>query len=807
MYSEIPRTTTKTYGFDAFYMIGTVLKIMKVRAFRKHENEACVAANGGLCSGSCCKSSRLPIWGALGPQSPQAIRSVSLNPAVWWQSRKRQQAEEYFNVTAVRLAAGPADRCTSFAFPTSHNGRHSLTVRRGDWVVTNIHAESGPRSVERDVRSQQLRHLSRGHEHSADKMHLLVGDFNARPGEDQCLLSEGWRDVWVASPEIDDWTWRAGANRARYDRVYLHNSNAARARCTVIERLPNVWGLMTDHVALHAVVRCVPRASSVPGFCAAPDGPVAEALTVEAGVAASHGAEDALCQQSSASGQAEEFSVSSQPRSDTPVASIATKVETEILGFREMAQLWEEDPVMRGDVEEQSLTAWKEIPVACGFRVVRPQEDGAQRRATPADKLAQQQKYAKCKAWASQCGLTDDEFHLNLHAVPTDKHQRGGAQLPAFLRSWDCSAWEHARLLCVKTSIRTVAANAGRRLGGEALASQAAEEVSELLSSEAYRLSRLLTIPQRWRGDMALRLPADSHSLGSGIASLPGFFEMWLRDQAAALMGRRAEENWRTLVRQEAQSLCPEPEGLSQRRAASQQQPRAGEIAPSHFVLDGATCKKGAGRNPMATAWHGFLWRSWCDEVRCVANNGGVWCLGIPKQNIHVVLLLFTCWPASIYLTLGQNNYLMLGQKSYIIQCHVAPAVLFQSFRFPHRHLVNVYPSLLACLIPEGLTSVSPPPSPYLPPSLRLSPLPPLTRGSSTTGFSILFPSRDTKRFHSWTHAGAGTLWGRASNTSGVRERELFDGGVVRPSFPRSGAQGRSGAVAAQEHSPPRRLT
>jgi hypothetical protein len=116
--------------------------------------------------------------------------------------------------------------------------------------------------------------------------------------------------------------------------------------------------------------------------------------------------------------------------------------------------------------------------------------------------------------------------------------------------------------------------------------------MSELLSSEAYRLSRLLSIPQRWRGDEALRLPADSHTPGSGIKPLPGFFEMWLRDQAAALMGRRAEENWRTLVRQEAESLCPEPEGLSQRRAASQQQPQAGEKDPSHFVLDGATCKK-----------------------------------------------------------------------------------------------------------------------------------------------------------------------------------------------------------------------
>ena len=154
---------------------------------------------------------------------------------------------------------------------------------RGDWVVTNTHAESGSRSIERDARSQQLRHLSRGHEHTDDKIHLLMGDLNVRPGEDQCLLSEGWRDAWVGSLAIDDWTWRdlAGANHARYDRLYLRNSTDARARCTRIERLPRVWGLMTDHVALHAVVRRVPFASSIPALCAAPDGPVAEALTAE----------------------------------------------------------------------------------------------------------------------------------------------------------------------------------------------------------------------------------------------------------------------------------------------------------------------------------------------------------------------------------------------------------------------------------------------------------------------------------------------------------------------------------------------
>ena len=558
-----------------------------------------------------------------GPESVLGIGGGG-GVSIFWigqQSRKRQHSEEYFNVTAVRLATGLAGKCTSFAFPTSHNGRHSLTVRSGDWVITNTHAESGKSSTERDARTQQLRHLSRGHEYDTDKIHILLGDLNARPGEDQCLLAEGWRDVWTASPASDDWTWRVGVNQARYDRVYVHNSIDARVRCTVIERLPGVWGRMTDHVALHTVVRRTELHAVVPpfpGLCAEPHERTAKTVTTEADGVASRGAEETQRQQYSAPIQAEESHDSFQLRPDTPVVSIATKVEAEILGFQKMLRLWDEDPVTREDVEQQILTDWKEVPVACGFRVAHPQDNGVRRWATPADKLAQQQKYAKCLAWAFECGLTDAEFKANLAAVPTKSNQRGVTALPAYMRSPNCSSWEHARRLCVSVSIRTVATNAGRRLGGEAVATQAAEEVSALLSSEPHRRSKLSLMPQSWRDDKTLRVPDGSQSLSSGIKSLPGFFGMWLRDQGAALMGRRAEENWRD-------SRYRQPEGLSQRCADDQQQSQTGERAPPHFELDGETCKKTWQRfdsqHAVATAWHDFLWRTTCDEVCAVASN------------------------------------------------------------------------------------------------------------------------------------------------------------------------------------------
>ena len=278
------------------------------------------------------------------------------------------------------------------------------------------------------------------------------------------------------------------------------------------ERLSNVWGQFTDHVALHAIVRRVPLLSFVPPVCAAPDLTEAQTSTPGAGRA-----EDILQQQCQATGQMRESADVCQQKAESPVTSIAASAETEIKRFREMVQLLEEDPMMRENVvEQQSLTGWENIPVACSFRVARPRHNGAPRRATPADKVAQQQKYAKCLAWASQCGLTDDQFQANLRAVPTDKNKRGVANLPV---SWKskccCSAWEHARLLCVNDSIRIAATDAGRRLGGETVALQATEELSELMSSQASRLSRLLKIPQGWRGDNGLSVLADAHDHGS----------------------------------------------------------------------------------------------------------------------------------------------------------------------------------------------------------------------------------------------------------------------------------------------------
>jgi len=184
---------------------------------------------------------------------------IKLRLADWQVYKRHDQSEVYFNVTAVLWPAATEDRCTSFLFPSSRNGRHILSVRRGQWVVANVHAESGPDAVARDARSDQLRYMSRSQEREAQQIHILCGDMNARPGEDQCLLTEGWRDAWSAAGSADDWTWRGHGQTARYDRAYIHNSTESSARCVKTERLIGVCGDFSDHVPLHVVVKARSR--------------------------------------------------------------------------------------------------------------------------------------------------------------------------------------------------------------------------------------------------------------------------------------------------------------------------------------------------------------------------------------------------------------------------------------------------------------------------------------------------------------------------------------------------------------------
>ena len=174
-----------------------------------------------------------------------------------------------------------------------------------------------------------------------------------------------------------------------------------------------------------------------------------------------------------------DMSVVHKRRQDVQVVVIASAVETEVTRFQELVRRCQEDPMQREDLEEESLTPWTDIPVFCAFRIVHPRQDGKQRWATPADKLEQRQKYAKCRDWALHCGLSEDEFEAKLKGAPAVYSQRGHAGLPACLRLAvsKCSSWQHAKRECMDVASRRSAADTGRRLGGEQTAEQATEEM------------------------------------------------------------------------------------------------------------------------------------------------------------------------------------------------------------------------------------------------------------------------------------------------------------------------------------------
>ena len=181
-----------------------------------------------------------------------------------------------------------------------------------------------------------------------------------------------------------------------------------------------------------------------------------------------------------------------------------------------------QDPTQTEDVAADLLTAWDTIPIACSFRVPQPYVNGRRRRATASDQVAQQQTYAKCSQWASFCGLIDTEFKDELESMPRDKNQRGREGIALCLQQKNVTQWEHAKLKCVETAIHKAAQVAAKEVGSQELATKAGEEISEWLSSENARLSRLATLPKQWRGKQGLNLPTNCHQYLGHVIMIAG---------------------------------------------------------------------------------------------------------------------------------------------------------------------------------------------------------------------------------------------------------------------------------------------
>jgi hypothetical protein len=119
--------------------------------------------------------------------------------------------------------------------------------------------------------------------------------------------------------------------------------------------------------------------------------------------------------------------------------------------------------------------------------------------------------------------LTEIEFKDELEGVP-GRIQRGTEGIAECLQQKNATQWAHAKLKCVETAIRKAAHVAAKEVGSQELATKAGEEISEWLSSENARLSRLATLPKPWRGKQGVNLPTDCHQYLGHVITIA-----WLR--------------------------------------------------------------------------------------------------------------------------------------------------------------------------------------------------------------------------------------------------------------------------------------
>ncbi len=526
-----------------------------------------------------------------------AVVRLRLAPEAGWKVYRRHEiTEDYFNVSAVRIAVDTVqDKTTSYAFRASDNGRHYVTVRRKGWTIVNVHAESGGRAEQRDNRCAQLLHMSRVHEQESGQVCVLAGDFNARAGEDLCLCAEGWRDVG----RDGEWTWRRGDNAARYDRVYARAMGSGAVECVRVERLRSVWNSLSDHMALCVVLRVVPPTPLRAGAVQASGAPAA--------------ALPAPCP-----------SVS-PPQADIPVVKIASAALAVDSAFCARAasclrhledESWTPDAVEL--LDSDPAVAWDDVPTECGFKVARPlRSGGGQARADSERRRQDCVAYAKYRKWARQaCGITEAELKEYLkRAQALHRDRRGSEGIPEAFRRRDMknnrvAARAHAVLLCRVGGLRRAAAGDDVAELGEGLhGTCATKEFDRLLALSCGEVeAEFARLPLRMRADLgpAFYFDASAEHVPRAAVILV-LFRRWLFAQSAAKVG--AEDEWNRLS-----SAAVAGETDAPLRFALDGE--IFDVLPAEIPGAGARSGTSPSGDPLSRAWWRLAWDAACEEVR-----------------------------------------------------------------------------------------------------------------------------------------------------------------------------------------------
>ena len=275
------------------------------------------------------------------------------------------------------------------------------------------------------------------------------------------------------------WTWRRGSHSARYDRVYVHEGASDSVECVSMRALRQVWPALTDHVALHLVLRR--RGSS--------------SLDSHGGLVAASGAGHAgsFAQAVVACGNdGAAIEAGSAPREQVPVVRIANAIVSLDSAFKERAAAclrnlgeagWSPEQAYPGEIK--AMIEWDDLPAEGGFKIKQSGARGARCRVRHVDKLEQVQRYSKYVMWALvACGISEDEWrHLLEAAASVDKNKRGRDGLPAWLQRKNLTQCEHAVLLCRLAGLRKAATiDAPAEVGGSAFDAAAAQELERLLA-------------------------------------------------------------------------------------------------------------------------------------------------------------------------------------------------------------------------------------------------------------------------------------------------------------------------------------
>ena len=225
---------------------------------------------------------------------------------------------------------------------------------------------------------------------------------------------EGWRDAWSSPPGVDDWTWCRGSSTARYDRVFLHDADDGDSvECAQLRRLTEGWPALSDHVALHAVVRrrCPMRLYRRPPAkqrLRLPHRPQAQPASGPAASSSSGKGQAAHTPRQSASARASQ--APSAHAGTVPVVAIGNAIVQCAKAVCDAGFLGVDEA---GDAGE--LPKWSDVPEDCGFKIQRIGGHGHRHYATKKEKTAQCREYGKYKNWALKaCGLAEEEVKEHL---------------------------------------------------------------------------------------------------------------------------------------------------------------------------------------------------------------------------------------------------------------------------------------------------------------------------------------------------------------------------------------------------------